>query len=269
MSDKDSNSQKDAPKDTGLPAPQTDAAGSSAAFDPEEEFRSLFVANHTGAAAAAAGAQRAPNLSALLSQLQLQGAATASSTLSVADATSPDPAARVTASGPAAAGAAGAAGAAAPTVSTATVSSSSSASSSSGGPGSAEEKALSPADVKFGNRAAVAVDPATQENSRKIVCPFCKKSVILLPGAATYVQKDIFLAYANAAAPTDGEVYSHFFKVTDKMSFENIGVRRSTGPGDAFRYLTCADCDMGPLGITFDADRNQVFYVAHRRVKYV
>jgi hypothetical protein len=34
-----------------------------------------------------------------------------------------------------------------------------------------------------------------------------------------------------------------------------------------FRYLTCADCDRGPIGITYDVDTN-VFYVAHERVAY-
>ena len=38
--------------------------------------------------------------------------------------------------------------------------------------------------------------------------------------------------------------------------------------GDTFRYLTCGDCEIGPIGITFDADNNKVFYVSHDRVLY-
>jgi hypothetical protein len=37
---------------------------------------------------------------------------------------------------------------------------------------------------------------------------------------------------------------------------------------DNFRYLTCCNCDRGPLGITFDADNNSKFYVTHARVSY-
>lgn len=77
----------------------------------------------------------------------------------------------------------------------------------------------------------------------------------------------MFLAFPNAAASTEGRIYNDFFKVTSKMDFENIGVRRPV-EGEPYRYLTCADCDMGPLGITYDADNNKVFYVSHDRVKY-
>lgn len=34
-----------------------------------------------------------------------------------------------------------------------------------------------------------------------------------------------------------------------------------------FKYLTCCDCERGPLGITFVDDPNN-FYVSHKRIRY-
>lgn len=49
------------------------------------------------------------------------------------------------------------------------------------------------------------------------------------------------------------------------MSFENVGVTKSVDP--AYRYLSCASCDRGPIGINFLAEPTK-FYVAHERVRY-
>eukprot|EP00461_Guttulinopsis_vulgaris_P007998 UN08048 len=62
-------------------------------------------------------------------------------------------------------------------------------------------------------------------------------------------------------------MHKDFFKITSKMDFENIEVKRHS-EGDKFRYLTCADCGSGPLGVTYDADNNRVFYVSHNRTRY-
>lgn len=174
-------------------------------------------------------------------------------------------------------------------------------------------------DKAYRNMSDPAYDPVTKKNSRKIICPFCKKSVIFLAGAADYVEKDIFLPYANAKSKEEGQVYTEHFKVSSQMAFENIGVRQyvsyysfsplpffSSSPlpfihlsysiqvspilyipyiitlsfpcslfflirskeGDPWRYLTCCDCDKGPLGITYHEDRGKIFYIAHRRVRY-
>jgi hypothetical protein len=89
----------------------------------------------------------------------------------------------------------------------------------------------------------------------------------MLAKAGAFVEKDIFLAFPNAKTASEGRNYTKFFKLTSQMDFENIGVRRPIA-GEPFRYLTCADCDMGPVGITYDEDKNKVFYIAHDRVLY-
>lgn len=84
---------------------------------------------------------------------------------------------------------------------------------------------------------------------------------------ATHVKKDVFLMYPKATTKDEGETYSDFWKVDSKSHFENIAVRRGH-EDDTFRYLTCSDCDLGPVGITFNSDNNKIFYIADRRVLY-
>jgi hypothetical protein len=61
------------------------------------------------------------------------------------------------------------------------------------------------------------------------------------------------------------EQLSAHWLVPSQMTFENVGVTRGVDP--AYRYLTCASCDRGPIGINFFAEPSK-FYVAHARVKY-
>ena len=58
---------------------------------------------------------------------------------------------------------------------------------------------------------------------------------------------------------------SDHWLVSSQMQFENVGVTRTVDP--SFRYLTCAGCDKGPIGINFLNEPSK-FYVAHARVKY-
>jgi len=122
-------------------------------------------------------------------------------------------------------------------------------------------------DGLWRNHGAVAAHAVTKKNTRKIVCAHCRRSTILLPGAAELSAREAFLAYPRAASATEGEIYGDLFKVTGKMSFENIGVKQPVGQCN-YRYLTCADCEWGPLGVTFAEDANKIFYVAHARVMY-
>jgi len=105
------------------------------------------------------------------------------------------------------------------------------------------------------------------KNANRIICPFCLKSLILLPNAATHVKKPVFLPYPNAKSHDEGSTVDDFYQVNSKMDFENIEVKRPMA-GDKFRYLTCGDCGSGPLGITYDQDMNRIFYVAHDRVRF-
>lgn len=65
--------------------------------------------------------------------------------------------------------------------------------------------------------------------------------------------------------------------MADRFDFENVGVTKpipakQSGVADPnlavnanFRYLVCADCDRGPVGIMYDMKHS---YVTHGKVAY-
>jgi len=63
----------------------------------------------------------------------------------------------------------------------------------------------------------------------------------------------------------DGEMVKDFWLVREMMTFENVGFSNTVGAST--KYLTCADCEMGPLGI-HNLQNPTEFLVAARRVKY-
>ena len=95
-------------------------------------------------------------------------------------------------------------------------------------------------------------------------------SLLLLVDTCTLVKKDIFLhaVRKGKAGDADGETLSDHWHVDSKMKFENVGVTRAIGGDTSFKYLACADCDRGPIGIVYN-DAPSSFYVAHDRVAYL
>ena len=109
------------------------------------------------------------------------------------------------------------------------------------------------------------IDSSSGRNAHTVLCRFCDTK-IFLADAGTYVQKDLELhTLGGAKDDPSKDALSHHWLLTSQMHFENVGVTRSVDP--AYRYLTCASCDRGPIGINFMADLGK-FYVAHDRVKY-
>ncbi|XP_055344726.1 guanine nucleotide exchange factor MSS4-like [Paramacrobiotus metropolitanus] len=154
-----------------------------------------------------------------------------------------------------------------------------------------------PAGVGGGNADANAVEPAAAQNDtvapaetnpKTLVCERCG-SKILLPNCATSVCKKVFLpamsfkarsdATAGAAAaeppafPADvehvvagvaGEALEAFWLVKGMYTFENVGVSHSV---QHVKYLTCADCEMGPIGYHAVNGSRDDFFIAKSRVK--
>lgn len=61
----------------------------------------------------------------------------------------------------------------------------------------------------------------------------------------------------------ENEVFKDFWVVDDMFTFENIGFSNAVGD---FKYLICADCDMGPIGYhSLSTKKN---YIALVRVKH-
>ncbi|KAJ1988040.1 hypothetical protein H4R33_002604 [Dimargaris cristalligena] len=138
------------------------------------------------------------------------------------------------------------------------------------------------------------VNPTTATNQWRISCarPACR-CLILRQATATWAPLDA------DSAPTLTEIPAHliaghngdlnntskkeadenvggealqpqyFWKVRNMMDFENVGFLK-TVESTGIKYLSCADCDLAPLGFhdTRVPKEDQAFYIAADRVKY-
>ncbi|CAL8084758.1 unnamed protein product [Calicophoron daubneyi] len=119
------------------------------------------------------------------------------------------------------------------------------------------------------------VDSTTNEdglNMFDVCCPRCS-SVILRKNAAKLVKKERSLpVYARKTEldthsgdfPTD--TLDQFWTVNDMFTFENVGFTRDV---DSVRYLTCADCELGPIGYHDTKEGPPtVYYIALKRTSH-
>ena len=63
---------------------------------------------------------------------------------------------------------------------------------------------------------------------------------------------------------SEAEVVSKCWLVKDMFHFENVGFSNTVG---MYKYLTCADCEMGPIG--WHCLTTKMSYVADSRVKHL
>ena len=104
---------------------------------------------------------------------------------------------------------------------------------------------------------------AEGDENKLITCPRCP-SKICLPGAATFVIIDKKMGKFKVGGPEE-EVIKNFWRLGSLMSFENIGVSHIK---DNTKFLSCADCEVGPIG-WHDINDKTKFYIAAERVRYV
>ncbi|KAF9403789.1 hypothetical protein BGZ94_004524 [Podila epigama] len=72
---------------------------------------------------------------------------------------------------------------------------------------------------------------------------------------------------SSSAETTENTELQTFWRVTDMMAFENIGFSKMLPSG--IQFLSCADCDTGPLGYhDKSAPTNKEYLVALNRVRY-
>ncbi|KAL8569200.1 hypothetical protein ACOMHN_051880 [Nucella lapillus] len=104
------------------------------------------------------------------------------------------------------------------------------------------------------------------KNKTKIYCQRCR-SQVLSPSIAEMVEKEFFLPHMykkNEAKPSDGENLKAFWLVKDMFAFDNVGFTNTVG---SFKYLICADCEIGPIGWQDISDK-KAYYIAVERVKH-
>ncbi|ESO01266.1 hypothetical protein HELRODRAFT_81961 [Helobdella robusta] len=103
------------------------------------------------------------------------------------------------------------------------------------------------------------------KNSSKILCERCK-CIILRPNTATFAIKEFSLPIMkkkSADEPdTNCDLITECWKVENMYAFENIGFSYLV---DTTKYLTCADCEIGPVG-WHDVTAPNEFFIALSRV---
>lgn len=122
-----------------------------------------------------------------------------------------------------------------------------------------------------------------KRNSLSIYCPRCP-SLILRPSHAQYVNvgswplPDMQVQLNSKHQPIVSNhipVYQHFWSVADIFTFENVGYTNTVD--GRYKYLTCADCECGPLGVQVISDeglasgcllKKNYSYVALARVSH-
>ena len=102
-----------------------------------------------------------------------------------------------------------------------------------------------------------------ESRNRQIHCPRCP-SKICLADVGTLVSSAMKMARYKVHAE-DEEMVTSFWLLASLMSFENIGVTKVV---DNIKFLSCADCEVGPLG-WHDIGDNTKFYIAAERVRYL
>ncbi|KAG1437684.1 hypothetical protein G6F56_012988 [Rhizopus delemar] len=113
------------------------------------------------------------------------------------------------------------------------------------------------------------VDPSTKKNVADILCPKQNcNCVILRKNAASLVERDGSKLQLPAASLPENSIVeendSYFWLVKNMMDFENIGFSKTV---NTIKYLSCADCDLGPLGYHDTTEPKE--YVIHlQRAKY-
>ncbi|XP_077983015.1 guanine nucleotide exchange factor MSS4-like [Glandiceps talaboti] len=108
---------------------------------------------------------------------------------------------------------------------------------------------------------------ADGKNTKFVVCQRCQ-SKVLKPGSAVFAQKELYLPHMKKKSESDqssGETLNDFWLVDDMYTFENVGF---TNTVDGIKYLTCADCEVGPIG-WHDLRNKTQFYVALDRVHHI
>ncbi|KAJ1913088.1 hypothetical protein IWQ60_009363 [Tieghemiomyces parasiticus] len=127
----------------------------------------------------------------------------------------------------------------------------------------------------------VVADSADLANKHTLRCPRrgCD-SLILRPGTARLVNLDgatsadlteipAHLLQEPQTESRDDSYRDGYWKVDNMMDFENVGFLK-TLEGSGIKYLSCADCDLAPLGFhdTRDQGPSRGFFMAVQRVRY-
>ncbi|KAJ3153872.1 hypothetical protein HDU89_008737 [Geranomyces variabilis] len=112
------------------------------------------------------------------------------------------------------------------------------------------------------------VQPETLLNAFDIHCPKCR-CLVIRRGVATKqdADKDVEVPSPAATSAPYPLVPAFNWALSNMMAFENVGFTKAVPGGDDTRYLSCADCDIGPIGY-HPPTLPKTFLIAADRVRY-
>lgn len=117
------------------------------------------------------------------------------------------------------------------------------------------------------------VHPDSKKNKKKIKCLRCD-SFILQPDSCVFTKLETSMSIpsmkqkkdlANSSAGISSDLLNDFWLVNEMYTFENVGF---TNTVENKKYLICADCEIGPIGVQ-NIENPNLFYVSLDRVKHV
>ncbi|TPP61733.1 RAB interacting factor [Fasciola gigantica] len=103
-----------------------------------------------------------------------------------------------------------------------------------------------------------------------ICCPRCSSTVLRKTSARLETKQHSLPVFAkkseltNPSSEFPTEELDQFWSVKDMYTFENVGFTHNVG---VVRYLTCADCELGPIGFQDTSSDTPLFYVALARTR--
>ncbi|KFD72797.1 hypothetical protein M514_15201 [Trichuris suis] len=121
---------------------------------------------------------------------------------------------------------------------------------------------LQPSETMDSSRVNANKNQSNEVSSGALSCPKCS-SLILSAGLGkrVFMKRSLPELTLKADGGVNLQVLSEFVRVDDIYTFQNIGFSRNAGD---VRYLLCADCEIGPLGI-FEP-KTELSFVAVERV---
>ncbi|KAL1405349.1 hypothetical protein Q8F55_008980 [Vanrija albida] len=145
--------------------------------------------------------------------------------------------------------------------------------------GYAELAAGAPASLTTGLEAAGGADALV--NSRKIYCPRggCN-AVVLQPGVGEWVEAEpgILPTHPGSPFPAESSTAAYWLVRGSPFAFDNVGFSRpdaaaalpdfapGADAGKKVKWLICAECDLGPLGWSFEGGSDA--WLAVDRLRY-
>jgi hypothetical protein len=101
-------------------------------------------------------------------------------------------------------------------------------------------------------------------NAYNLICPRCDCKIMQINVGVKTINADMALTpIKNTHTENDKPV--EYWTVDNVMAFENVGFTREQ---DNYKFLICADCDLGPLGFHDTKASKKEYNLACNRVRY-